>query len=266
LKGDKKMAIEVFNRFENKYLLENDTYYKFQEKLLEYMEPDEFNKSHEFYTICNIYYDTEDNQLIRNSLSKPTYKEKLRLRSYGVPEEDSKVFVEIKKKYCGHVNKRRLTLKPKNAYDFLNKGIKPELKDFMKRQITNEIEYMLDLYNLVPKVFIAYERKALFCRDNRELRITFDTNIRARRNDLMLESGSHGEALLDKGQWLMEIKSGKSLPIWLTNLMAENKVFKNSFSKYGKEYEKHLKTNNVLEGENKLCLNQFSAQQLKLAQ
>jgi len=119
------MAIEVFNRYENKYLLDKDMYYKFQNRLLEYMEPDKINEDHEFYTISNIYYDTKDNKLIRASLSKPKYKEKLRLRSYGVPKEDSEVFVEIKKKYCGHVNKRRLTLKLNEAYDFLDKGIKP---------------------------------------------------------------------------------------------------------------------------------------------
>lgn len=254
------MAIEVFNRQETKFLIDSDIYNEIQENLLAHMEADEYNKAHEFYTISNIYYDTKDNTLIRNSISKPKYKEKLRLRGYGVPSQDSKVYLEIKKKYCGQVNKRRITLGLKEAYDFVSKGVKPEAEDYMKKQISNEIEYILELYDLEPKVYVAYDRKAMFCTEDHDLRITFDTNIRTRRRDLKLESGNYGEQLLDKGQWIMEIKTGKSMPVWLTSLLSEKKIYKNSFSKYGKEYEKLLIENNKLKGEKKLCLNQFSIQ------
>lgn len=260
------MAIEVFNRHEVKFLIDRDIYEKLQEKLLEHMVADEFNNSQEFYSISNIYYDTKDNTLIRNSLSKPKYKEKLRLRGYGVPSQDSNVYLEIKKKYCGQVNKRRITLELGEAYDFLSKGIKPEPKDYLKNQISNEIEYILELYDLEPKVCVSYDRKAMFCREDRDLRITFDTNIKTRRNDLRLESGNYGEALLDEGQWIMEIKTGKSMPVWLTNLLSEKKIYKNSFSKYGKEYEKLVMKNKLLKGEKSLCLNQYSVQPQILAQ
>jgi SPX domain protein involved in polyphosphate accumulation len=120
------MAIEVFNRNECKFLIDKAMYENIQDKLLNYMDVDEYNKKREFYTISNIYYDTRDNQLIRNSLSKPSYKEKLRIRSYGVPREDEKVYLEIKKKVCGVVNKRRTRLILKEAYDFLETGKKPE--------------------------------------------------------------------------------------------------------------------------------------------
>ena len=69
------------------------------------MVPDEHGES----TICNIYYDTADYRLIRASLEKPAYKEKLRLRSYGVTEPGGEVFLELKKKYKGIVYKRRIT-------------------------------------------------------------------------------------------------------------------------------------------------------------
>lgn len=59
------------------------------------MVPDEYGES----TICNIYYDTADYRLIRASLEKPAYKEKLRLRSYGVTKPGGEVFLELKKKY-----------------------------------------------------------------------------------------------------------------------------------------------------------------------
>lgn len=260
------MAIEVFNRYESKFLIDNNTYNNIYNKLLEYMELDEYNKTHEFYTISNIYYDTKDNTLIRRSLSKPKYKEKLRLRAYGVPKNDTKVYLEIKKKCCGLVNKRRTRLELNEAYDFVSSGIKPELKHYMNKQVINEIDYILKLYDLVPKVYLAYDRKALFSKENRDLRITFDTNIRTRREDLKLESGDHGEALQNSGQWLMEVKAEKTIPFWLSKLLSEEKVFRTSFSKYGNEYKKMLMSDMKTKGDNSLCLNHFSAQPQLVAQ
>lgn len=104
------MAIEVFNRYENKYMLSQSVFEKVQARLSEYMELDAYNKQHETYTISNLYYDTPDNYLIRTSLQKPNYKEKLRVRAYGVPDTGDKVYVEIKKKFAGLVNKRRSAL------------------------------------------------------------------------------------------------------------------------------------------------------------
>lgn len=232
------MAIEVFNRYENKYLLDNEAYYKFYNQLLEYMELDDFNKQHEFYSITNLYYDTEHNTLIRNSLAKPKYKEKLRLRAYGVPNQDTKVYLEIKKKVFGLVNKRRTSLKLNEAYDFVATGMEPEFKDYMNKQVIEEIKYFLTRYDLQPKVYLSYDRKALFCKNNRDLRITFDTNIRSRRYDLKMEHGVHGEPLLEPGQWLMEVKAENTIPVWLAKMLSEHQMYRTSFSKYGNEYKK----------------------------
>lgn len=258
------MAIEVFNRHENKYLINKDIYTEIQDALLNYMELDEYNKTHEFYTISNIYYDTKDNHLIRNSLSKPKYKEKLRLRSYGVPREEDKVYLEIKKKVCGLVNKRRTKLKLREAYDFVSTGVKPELKEYMNRQVLNEIEYILKIYNLEPKLYLAYDRKAMFSKENRDLRITFDTNIRTRRYDLALESGDYGECLMESGRWLMEVKAERNIPLWLSKMLSEYKIYSTSFSKYGKDHQRMLESNRALKGEVDICLRQYSTQ-LQLA-
>ncbi|OMF26293.1 molecular chaperone [Paenibacillus sp. FSL H8-0548] len=235
------MAIEVFNRYENKYLLDSEAYYKFYNRLLEYMELDDYNKQHEFYSITNLYYDTPHNALIRNSLAKPKYKEKLRLRAYGIPNQDAKVYLEIKKKVFGLVNKRRTSLKLNEAYEFVRTGMEPEFKDYMNKQVIEEIKYFLTRYDLQPKVYLSYERKAMFCKNNRDLRITFDTNIRSRRYDLKLEDGTYGEPLLEPGQWLMEVKAEKTIPVWLAKMLSEHQMYRTSFSKYGNEYKKMLK-------------------------
>ncbi|XEC96093.1 polyphosphate polymerase domain-containing protein [Paenibacillus tarimensis] len=234
------MAIEVFNRYENKYLLDTEAFHLFYNRLLEYMELDEYNKEHEFYSISNIYFDTRHDALIRKSLSKPKYKEKIRLRAYGIPEHDAKVYLELKKKVFGLVNKRRTALKLNEAYDFVSTGMMPEIRDYMNKQVVHEMQYFLQRYDLEPKVYLAYDRKALFSKENRDLRITFDTNIRSRRYDLMLESGDHGEALLKTGQWLMEVKAEKTIPVWMSKLLSEHQMYRTSFSKYGNEYKKMI--------------------------
>lgn len=232
-------AIEVFSRVEHKYIIDNATYNHIRNQLKDYMYEDGFSEDGGFYTICNIYYDTETDELIRKSLEKPVYKEKLRLRSYGRAEPDTNVFLEIKKKFKGVVNKRRTALKLYEAYEFAETYIQPEYKSYMNKQVLNELEYFMNYYRTVPKVFLAYDRAALFCKDNPELRITFDTNIRSRRDNLRLDASDDGEPLMDKDKWLMEIKVINAYPIWLVDILNSNGLFKTSFSKYGTEYTKN---------------------------
>lgn len=231
------MAIEVFNRYEHKYMLDRKTYEKVIEVMDQHMELDSHNENHKPYTIANIYYDTADDHLIRASLQKPKYKEKLRLRAYGVPKKDSKVFLEIKKKYNGIVNKRRTTLKLKEAYEFVSSGKKPNLKDYMNAQVLEEINYFLKVYDLKPKLYLAYDRIAYFEKGNPDLRISFDTNIRSRRYDVRLEAGDYGELLLDGDVYLMEVKTSLAKPLWLVHMMTDLDIKRTSFSKYGTEFK-----------------------------
>ena len=82
------MSQLVFNRYEKKYLMPESVYLALCERLKEQMSVDQYGLT----TICNLYYDTPDDLLIRRSIERPKYKEKLRLRSYGIPEKDSVVF------------------------------------------------------------------------------------------------------------------------------------------------------------------------------
>jgi hypothetical protein len=234
------MAIEVFNRYENKYIVDENTHVRLQARLSDYMKADSYNKRSETYPICNIYYDTPDSHLIRTSMMKPSYKEKLRLRSYGTPSTNAKVYVEIKKKFRGLVNKRRSALPLDEAYAFLASGKIPDINYGINIQVLSEIAYMLEQFTLVPKVYLAYERRAYFGTGQNDLRISFDTNIISRREDLFLESGIYGESLLPDGKWLMEIKTSKSIPIWLSRTLSEFRVYPAGFSKYGTEYKLSL--------------------------
>ncbi|WP_404988985.1 polyphosphate polymerase domain-containing protein [Clostridium culturomicium] len=220
----------VFKRYELKYLITRD-----QQKLLlrvmnDYMEPDQFGRS----TICNIYFDTPNKILIRRSNEKPLYKEKLRIRSYGIATSETTVFVELKKKYNSVVYKRRISLVEAEAMNYLIDGIHPPIEG----QITKEIDYFLKFYqSLEPSLFMSYERKAFFSKNDSNFRMTFDENILCRDYDLNLKAGTYGSSLLADDMVLLEIKTSMGIPLWLTNFLSENKLYKTSFSKYGNAYK-----------------------------
>lgn len=224
-----------FKRYEKKYMLTPDQLAKMLAGINGHMRADEFGR----YTICNIYYDTDDFQLIRASLEKPVYKEKLRMRSYGVPGSRDEVFVELKKKYDSVVYKRRTVMKAADAVSYIHDGAVLGRED----QICREIDWFMRSYHPKPKVFIAYDRTAFAGLDNPDLRLTFDTNLRWRDRDLDLRAGDYGEPLLVSGQTLMEIKIPGTTPVWLAHLLSEIGAFPTSFSKYGTCY-----TQNILSG------------------
>jgi hypothetical protein len=131
----------------------------------------------------------------------------------------------------------------------------------MNKQVLKELYYILKLYDLEPKVYIAYDRIAYFEKENREFRVTFDTNIRTRRYDLKLEYGDYGNNLVEDDLWLMEVKAENTVPLWFSKLLSEYKLYSSSFSKYGNEYKNMIKNSMDAKGELNICLNQYSAQQ-----
>jgi len=231
-KEKKKIIQSSFKRYEEKYLLSQSQYLAFVKEMTKYAVPDVYGKT----TNCNIYYDTDNWELVRKSIEKPAYKEKLRVRSYGVPRTGEDVFVEIKKKYDDVVYKRRLTIASENAERYL-------LGDdslSVGTQIGREVEYFQKIHKAVPKVYIAYDRTSFAGRDDSELRITFDNNIRFREYALDLRRGDFGDKMLPNGMILMEIKIPGAAPLWLAKLLSSIKARPTSFSKYGYYYKEFI--------------------------
>lgn len=222
----------TFERVEKKYLLTTAQLDALAPMLHRHMQIDQYGR----HTICNVYYDTPDYRLIRTSLQKPVYKEKLRLRSYGVPGPGDTVFVELKKKYRGVVYKRRTALELTAAERWLaGDGPAPE------GQIAREIEYFQSLYRTGPAVFLAYDRAAMFGRQDPDLRLTLDENIRWRTDALALSAGDRGSPLSVQGLYLMEVKLPGVMPLWLAHGLAQVGAAPVSFSKYGCCYREFLR-------------------------
>ncbi len=232
------LAKEIFNRVEVKFKLNGKQKDSLISAIREYMNEDKYNVGGKVYTICNIYYDTDNNDIIQASVAKPVYKEKLRLRGYGIPKPGDKVFLEIKKKFKGVVNKRRTSLELEEARNYIKTKSMPEIKPYMNKQVLKEIDYFLSIYDIKPAVYLAYDRLAFFDKNDSDFRVSFDTNVRTRRYDLDLEAGDHGKQLLNDDTWLMEVKINKNLPLWFARILSENEIYRCSFSKYGTEYAK----------------------------
>lgn len=235
----------VFKRVEKKYLVDEETYIKLMDKLKDHIVPDQYGKS----TICNIYYDTPDRRLIRTSLEKPVYKEKFRVRSYGTASSGSTVFVELKKKYKGVVYKRRTSMTLEQSDDFISN----QVFDEKNLQIQKELNYFLNLYeNIGPAMFISYDRLAFCGKIDPELRITFDRNITYREEELSLDHGIWGTQLLNEGERIMEIKIPGAMPLWLSKILNDLKIYPTSFSKYGTAYRR-VTDENLKKGKVNYC-------------
>lgn len=224
------MASNIFRRIEKKYIINKEQYEEIKKLILIYMKEDSYGKS----TICNIYFDSDDYALIRNSITRPYYKDKVRLRSYNVPRIDSKVYLEIKKKYAHVVGKRRIEMSLAEAYDYMEDK---NLVDNSKKQIKEEIDYYFDFYHLQPKMYISYEREAYYEIGNNDFRATFDTNILARDTDLDLAKGSYGTDILGKNLYILEIKTLGVIPMWFAEILSKFKLQPGHYSKYGVAYE-----------------------------
>lgn len=220
----------VFERYEIKYMLSLEQKEKLLQAMKPYMKMDEYGRN----TIRNIYFDTDNYLLVRRSIEKPVYKEKLRIRSYSRAKPDSTVFVEIKKKYKNVVYKRRVALPEEEAINWVS----GERRCQKNTQISNEVDYFLDYYEtLHPVVFLCYEREAFYSNDASNFRVTFDDTVLCRKEDLSLESEAYGTPLLPEGMVLMEIKCSGGIPLWMTHTLSEERIYKISFSKYGTAYQ-----------------------------
>ena len=225
----------IFKRYELKYMLNRQQKENIVKSMEAYMKLDRYGRT----TIRNIYFDTDTYRLVRRSLEKPAYKEKLRVRSYYPANGEIPVFVELKKKYDKVVYKRRLVCPEAQVMNcFCNGNPLPD-----DSQIGNEIRYFWKYYEtLHPVVFLSYEREAYYALDESDFRVTFDENILYRENDLSLGSDIYGTPILEDGKTLMEIKTSGGIPLWMCEILTQNHIYKTSFSKYGTAYGQMLKT------------------------
>ena len=223
--------IETFERVEHKYLLTRNQAKDFYKLIQDYIQPDIYPH----YSLYNIYFDSDDYQMISKSIEGPKYKEKLRIRSYGDISNNDFIYVEMKKKYNGIVYKRRIQVDSKQVNTCFENPT----------QIGKEITYLKQFYNANKKVFISYDRDAYFAKQEKDVRITFDTNLKYWLDDLYLSSTNKDQRILNEDKVLLEIKVMDRYPLWLIHALSQLKLQRTSFSKYGTIYTNILKERNL---------------------
>lgn len=225
------MRNNVFKRVEQKYILCKEQY-----ELLQSMIDDKFNKDKYYESkIYNIYFDNDNNDMIINSIEKPIYKEKIRLRSYNESKNNNDiVYLEMKQKYKHVVYKRRVMMTYGEYNKYINDGIIP-VRD---GQIMKEIDYYINYYKVKPYMYVAYDRLSYYSKEDSEFRITFDTNLRYRLSNLGLYDGKNDKKYFEDEVYIMEVKCMNSLPIWFVDVLSKNEIYPVSFSKVGSIYIK----------------------------
>lgn len=229
--------LNTFKRMEKKTTMPLSDVDAFLERILPMMAYDEHNVGGEPYMISNIYFDDINDNVIRTSVTLPKYKEKLRLRSYGVPTADTKVFLELKKKLYGVGTKRRAKLKLRDAQAYLETGVHPPNLAYIDEQVLREIDYYRSHETVVPRIYVSYLRRAFFAKDDPSFRVTLDSDILTRRYDLDLSLGRYGEPILSPGKLVLEVKFAGAVPLWFCHVMSDFGLSFHTFSKCGSDFK-----------------------------
>lgn len=233
--------MQIFERKEKKYILSQEKYGEFLERISAHMKEDKYG----LHTICSLYYDTKNYDLIKRSSEKPTYKEKFRVRTYGVPSDEQMVYLEIKKKLMGIVYKRRISMRLAQVDTYMQSEKERKFDNRLDQQISNEIFWLKQKETITPKVIIAYDRRAFSAYEEDGFRVTFDAKIRWRNNDLLLLNGHDGELVAPEIDILMEVKSLHAYPLWFANILSDLDLYPSKFSKYEQVYRRYLMNQKV---------------------
>lgn len=238
-----KKTIETsFKRIETKYIVAKDDVKDLIKDLKEYVVEDDYPTS----TISNIYFDTENFDVIQDALAKQHRREKIRMRTYiEKPQADSPVFLEVKSKDeegIGH--KFRLVATSQAIINLITDGkVDHQIQD---PDLVQEIQRLRKRYGhrLEPRMFIYYDRLSLKEKKSiqgypyQKIRVTIDQNLVFRDQAVSLFDGKKGEPLLEDDFVIMEIKAPGQEPQWLKDLLEKYGLVKQKFSKYSCAYHK----------------------------
>ncbi len=233
---------DVFKRIEKKYVINSFQHDELISRFNEYMRKDYYSRDGA-YTIYNIYFDNDSNTMIHKSNMKPVFKEKIRIRTYDITDSEHCSFLEIKRKISKTVSKRRIAAPYGELEKFIYNNEVPSSLTKKEKQIAQELSYSINQYNSYPKVFLSYKREAFYDKENDDFRVTFDKDIIYRYDNVNFSSGNYGKNILNQDSYIMEIKFENALPLWITRLLSELKIYPTSYSKYGEIYKNEIREN-----------------------
>lgn len=224
-------------RLEYKYLIPVDKLDSFRRELLPFVNLDDKHNDGNEYIVRSIYFDTHDLRFYREKVEGYKIRKKLRIRGYNFVENANPVFLEIKRKNDGYINKNRAPLEYQNLDEFLESA---SINDFIIKDSNGELHkrdaekflYHLRKNSLKPIVLIVYDREAFFSKFDESLRITFDKNLRYKIYPSLENLFSEDLQVLHKNNFILEVKFSEGFPNWLSNLINKYQLSRKSLSKY----------------------------------
>ena len=231
-----------FQRREIKYILDPEVFENLLFDLQAHLIQDDFAHS----TISNVYFDSPDYQMIKDSINHLYGSEKIRMRTYDPePSETSQVFLEVKKKeFQGELeigHKYRLTSHPNAVYNYVQYGLVDQ--SLADERVGQELAILRERYSqLLPMMYIHYKRFSMKGIEDPKVRVTFDRDILYRHTDVSLTDGHYGLPLLENGKIIMEVKVKNGIPDWMEEIFAKYSLAPQPFSKYTTAY---LKAHNL---------------------
>lgn len=237
-----KQVETSFKRIETKYVIAKEDLHDVIKDLKNYLVEDDYPTS----TISNVYFDTEDFDVIQDALAKQNRREKIRMRTYlANPQADSQVFLEIKSKdQEGVGHKYRLVSTAQSIQQLLTQGQVDE--NITDQDLVEEIQQLRHRYDngLKPRMYIYYDRfsmkekKTIKHYPYNKVRVTIDQNLTYRDELVSLFHGNSGQPLLDEGMIIMEVKAPGDKPQWLQDILDKHGLVEQKFSKYSCAYHK----------------------------
>ena len=233
--GPDQPGVELlFDRYELKYLVHAKQAAALLDDLEPYVKRDKNAGADGYYKITSLYLDSPELAAYWEKLDGEKYRRKVRVRTYGAGAADA--FIEIKQRLNLGVAKRRTKL-PVAAAESTLRALctgRHEPGD----AVLDEVYVLAKTERLRPTVIVSYNRAAFFDAWRRDLRITFDRNLKYRVHDLSLQGDpTRGRWFLPPDWYVLEVKFDRILPSWLCTALNRHDLKLERISKYCRAIE-----------------------------
>lgn len=228
-------------RYERKYLVPNDRLESLRKRIQPFVSRDPYappmGDGTFQYTVRSVYFDTPGFNSLYEKWEGVEIRKKLRIRGYDQKDDNSRVFLEVKRKKGDRIWKTRANVPYSKLDEILTLGFVNGVSDEIKG--SNEVEARKFLFNMHrfgyrPVNLISYDREPFQGVFEPGLRITFDKNVRAKMWPSLSELYSEaGLRLVWKDHFILEIKYfGEKMPSWIRSVVQEYGLRHEALSKF----------------------------------
>lgn len=236
-------------RYERKYLVSNHKLESLRERILTFVKPDIFanykEKSYPEYTVRSIYFDTPNMTSLLDKNEGVKERKKLRVRGYNKQTENSKVFLEVKRKTGNRIFKNRSLIPFSALHKTIEFGLNQDMEKMLEksRQKEDAIKflYQKNRYFQSPVNLVVYEREPYHGKFDHGTRITLDKNIRSKLHPNLEDLFSDFDLkYIWEEHFILEIKYfDPPMPLWAKSIVQEFKLQSEALSKYVEGYYCH---------------------------